>query len=312
MMFMKGMKGMMGGGGKGQQMKPGDWWCPGCGDLQFAKNDVCRQCSTPRPAGGKSTAGMKQGDWHCPKCKDLQFAKNTECRRCGAPNPDPEKSARELAEGLAAGHGGVLEKPGDWYCPGCSDLQFARNTKCRKCGTENPDPETSLAARKEAANASGNGAIEKPGDWYCPACGDLQFARNAKCRKCGQANPDPKGSLQVAQAGGMKMNAKQEMKPGDWHCSACGDLQFARNMSCRQCGTPNFAAMFMGQQMGMMGGKGKGGKGKGGSPMIGMMNMMMGGGGGKGKGFGKKRKMCPTFQMQGFCKWGDQCYDAHF
>jgi hypothetical protein len=25
-------------------------------------------------------------------------------------------------------------RPGDWECPGCGDLQFARNTHCRKCG----------------------------------------------------------------------------------------------------------------------------------------------------------------------------------
>merc|ERR1719428_313755 len=27
------------------------------------------------------------GDWHCPKCKDLQFARNTVCRKCGEPKP---------------------------------------------------------------------------------------------------------------------------------------------------------------------------------------------------------------------------------
>merc|ERR1719331_3166755 len=25
-------------------------------------------------------------------------------------------------------------KAGDWYCLGCGDLQFSRNTQCRKCG----------------------------------------------------------------------------------------------------------------------------------------------------------------------------------
>merc|ERR1719343_746705 len=29
-------------------------------------------------------------------------------------------------------------KPGDWICPGCLDLQFARNAQCRKCNTPNP------------------------------------------------------------------------------------------------------------------------------------------------------------------------------
>lgn len=30
-------------------------------------------------------------------------------------------------------------RPGDWNCPNCSDLQFARNTACRRCGTAKPD-----------------------------------------------------------------------------------------------------------------------------------------------------------------------------
>merc|ERR1712019_72057 len=34
----------------------------------------------------------------------------------------------------------VVKEPrnGDWYCPNCNDLQFRRNTTCRKCGTPNP------------------------------------------------------------------------------------------------------------------------------------------------------------------------------
>merc|ERR1712048_637815 len=30
-----------------------------------------------------------------------------------------------------------------------------------------------------------------PGDWTCPNCLDLQFQRNAECRKCGTLNPNP-------------------------------------------------------------------------------------------------------------------------
>jgi len=41
-----------GGGGKGQTPKPGDWICPQCQDLQFARNSECRLCSAPRPTEG--------------------------------------------------------------------------------------------------------------------------------------------------------------------------------------------------------------------------------------------------------------------
>merc|ERR1719359_593610 len=118
-------------------MKPGDWVCYSCGDLQFAKNTECRKCGAAAPVG-KGT--KKPGDWFCPNCNDLQFAKNTECRKCGTPNPDPAGSLAAQAEGIAQGFGGQQEKPGDWYCPACNDLQSAKNAKCRKCGTANPDP----------------------------------------------------------------------------------------------------------------------------------------------------------------------------
>jgi predicted RNA-binding Zn-ribbon protein involved in translation (DUF1610 family) len=229
----KGMKGC----GKGDKLKPGDWRCEACGDHQFAKNSECRKCGQPRSG---DSLGMKPGDWHCPTCQDLQFARNTECRKCGTPNPDPAGSQAAMEAGKEAGYGGAMEKPGDWYCPNCGDLQFARNQQCRKCGTANPDPEGSAALSQTRPN----NVNEKPGDWYCPSCGDLQFAKNQQCRKCGTKNPDPEQSMALAQANGAKGSSKGgQMKPGDWHCSGCGDLQFAKNTQCRKCGTPNYAMM---------------------------------------------------------------------
>jgi len=238
-------------------MKPGDWMCPNCNDLQFGKNKDCRKCGTPNPG---TAIGQKAGDWHCPNCGDFQFARNEACRQCGTQNPDPAGSA-------AAAESAYASKPGDWTCPSCGDLQFARNTNCRKCQTPNPDPEASAKAVAAAPKFQ-----PSPGDWYCSACGDLQFARNMQCRKCG--TPNMMGAAQMmmglagcgggggafvakpaimapakggvfggmmnvggkgASAGGFQMQGM----PGDWNCPACGDLQFARNTACRKCGTLN-------------------------------------------------------------------------
>lgn len=73
--------------------KPGDWICPGCNDLQFARNPVCRQCRTPRPAGAGGNNMGEPGDWICSVCGDLQFRRNTECRKCGNTNKDSSTSA---------------------------------------------------------------------------------------------------------------------------------------------------------------------------------------------------------------------------
>lgn len=57
------------GGGKAwnnQEMKPGDWVCPNCGDHQFAKNTSCRSCgwhpgAWPMGGAGGKAAGKGKG-----------------------------------------------------------------------------------------------------------------------------------------------------------------------------------------------------------------------------------------------------------
>lgn len=44
------------------------------------------------------------------------------------------------------GPNGQEAKDGDWYCPGCNDLQFKRNAACRRCGTSNPSASSVSAA----------------------------------------------------------------------------------------------------------------------------------------------------------------------
>eukprot|EP00930_Biecheleria_cincta_P044536 TRINITY_DN30643_c0_g1_i1.p1 TRINITY_DN30643_c0_g1~~TRINITY_DN30643_c0_g1_i1.p1 ORF type:complete len:523 (+),score=87.49 TRINITY_DN30643_c0_g1_i1:72-1640(+) len=261
------------------ESREGDWYCPKCGDLQFAKNRQCRKCGekNPDPAAqpvpgsmlralpafhghGAAGAAEKPGDWYCNNCGDLQFARNLQCRKCGTMNQQiVEGGPLALMQAIIAGAAGMsnaashakplgppqhAKKPGDWNCPSCRMLNFARNESCRSCSTPNPDPQGSLAAFQEGIAAGHGGHEEKPGDWYCPSCNDLQFARNKQCRKCGAANPDPEGSMAAAQAAGAKLggwesSSQRASLPGDWNCPACGDLQFARNTTCRKCGTPN-------------------------------------------------------------------------
>jgi len=261
------------GGGFGGDMKPGDWNCPSCQDLQFARNAMCRRCGTPRPhtLGGNGGAlaapmagfgggggNMKPGDWICANCQDHQYARNETCRRCGAAKPPNAAAACGALGGgngfaaqplvaAAAGAAAMGGKPGDWVCQACGDLQFARNASCRRCG--GPKPADAGMGGGMAMAPMGGLAMApmampggmKPGDWSCPACGDHQFARNETCRRCG--GPKPAGGAQVspAMAGGAGFGLgrpAQEMKPGDWHCPSCQDLQFARNTACRKCGTP--------------------------------------------------------------------------
>ena len=42
----------------GQQMRPGDWACPGCGALVYASKDACYRCGAPRPAASDGGGGL--------------------------------------------------------------------------------------------------------------------------------------------------------------------------------------------------------------------------------------------------------------
>lgn len=244
------------GKGKGIEGRPGDWNCPGCNDLQFGRNSSCRRCGTARPAPGslpaarpaaaafaaESGKGMRPGDWNCPRCGDHVFAKNDSCRRCGSGKPDDDSAMAAMIAAMfgqaAAAAPAAGGKPGDWNCPACGDLQFARNTACRRCGAANPLGD--LMAAASSARAPAPNAELRPGDWICPRCNDHVFARNEACRRC--STPRPSSAEMAAQAGSSSRGGggkgDSNMKPGDWRCPSCKDMQFARNSVCRMCNTP--------------------------------------------------------------------------
>lgn len=302
--------------------REGDWHCPSCNDIQFARNDSCRRCGAKKPGNDESefeiealefeqavdfeeapmeeeiaddppvseerplpkmqTSGSppwsREGDWNCPACGDIQFARNDSCRQCGAAKPH--------AGGAAGGGAPLLQREGtqrrredrDWVCNSCGDLQFARNVACRRCAAAKP------------RGQAGTPSWSREGDWNCPSCGDIQFSRNETCRQCGAAKPQIHaqqagaavlfddaaplqeregawsrpgyGDLQFARdrrygaaefarnllglgaveampAPAFGGSAPAWSREGDWNCLECGDIQFARNESCRKCGAPN-------------------------------------------------------------------------
>eukprot|EP00747_Dinoflagellata_sp_TGD_P138187 gnl/TRDRNA2_/TRDRNA2_175757_c0_seq7.p1 gnl/TRDRNA2_/TRDRNA2_175757_c0~~gnl/TRDRNA2_/TRDRNA2_175757_c0_seq7.p1 ORF type:complete len:296 (+),score=66.01 gnl/TRDRNA2_/TRDRNA2_175757_c0_seq7:51-890(+) len=109
--------------------KPGDWYCPMCGDLVFAKRQSCNMCGygggIPGAAQAAGGLGGKPGDWVCSTCGDTVFSYRQACNKCGAPR--------------AGNANRIGTKPGDWTCPGCGDLVFASKTACSMCKTPKPE-----------------------------------------------------------------------------------------------------------------------------------------------------------------------------
>lgn len=80
---------------------------------------------------------IRDGDWECPECKNINFAKRTECNRCKASKPLPDRKDRKPATHLGGPPG--LFKEGDWVCPKCRNVNFQRRNKCNRCGEMKPD-----------------------------------------------------------------------------------------------------------------------------------------------------------------------------
>lgn len=80
---------------------------------------------------------IREGDWECPECKNINFAKRIECNRCKASKPLPSKKDRRSATHLGGPPG--LFKEGDWPCPKCRNVNFQKRNKCNRCGEGRPD-----------------------------------------------------------------------------------------------------------------------------------------------------------------------------
>ncbi|CAK7340719.1 unnamed protein product [Dovyalis caffra] len=64
------------------EMKKGDWLCPKCDFMNFAKNAVCLQCDAKRPK-----RQLLPGEWECPECNFLNYRRNLACFHCDCKRP---------------------------------------------------------------------------------------------------------------------------------------------------------------------------------------------------------------------------------
>ncbi|KAJ3672909.1 hypothetical protein LUZ60_006283 [Juncus effusus] len=184
----------------GVEMKKGDWMCPKCDILNFARNMRCFKCNENGPKTVENNVEMKPGDWTCPKCEFLNFSRNRECFRCEEPHQ------REL-------------NFGEWECPECNYVNFRRNTACRKCNCERPEGTGDVQS-----DGTGRVQFEKPrhqlernlGEWDCPKCNYVNFKRNVVCRKCDCERPGT-GDLQFegnrARTGGDQLEGRLWQSP---------------------------------------------------------------------------------------------------
>ncbi|XP_043708389.1 uncharacterized protein LOC122657675 isoform X2 [Telopea speciosissima] len=73
------------------EMKKGDWLCPKCDFMNFAKNTVCLQCDAKRPK-----RQLLPGEWECPGCNFLNYRRNMACFHCEHKRPPDEFTDNQM------------------------------------------------------------------------------------------------------------------------------------------------------------------------------------------------------------------------
>ncbi|KAF9587046.1 hypothetical protein IFM89_039732 [Coptis chinensis] len=99
----------------------------------------------------------------------------------------------------------VPMRQGDWICPKCNFLNFAKNIKCLRCDATCQERLRKLGEDQEHLPL-------KKGDWLCGKCNFLNFAKNTRCLLCKEKPPN------------------RQLNPGEWECDSCNYVNFKRNM----------------------------------------------------------------------------------
>lgn len=73
------------------EMKKGDWLCPKCDFMNFAKNTICLQCDAKRPK-----RQLLPGEWECPRCNFLNYRRNMSCFHCEHDRPPDEYTNSQM------------------------------------------------------------------------------------------------------------------------------------------------------------------------------------------------------------------------
>ncbi|XP_031281944.1 zinc finger protein VAR3, chloroplastic-like [Pistacia vera] len=72
------------------EVRKGEWNCPQCFFMNFARNKNCLRCREQRP-----NRLLYHGEWDCPSCDFLNYSKNEVCLKCKSGRPKEDATEYE-------------------------------------------------------------------------------------------------------------------------------------------------------------------------------------------------------------------------
>lgn len=121
---------------------------------------------------------------------------------------------------------------GDWYCPKCNNMNYARRTQCNRQGCD---------FEKKDLDDYGSRMGMGPMGGSMPA--SMGMGGGMGPMGMGPMGPGPMGGggmmggMQGGPMGGMGGKRQPEPRPGDWDCPRCYNLNFSSRNRCN--GTKN-------------------------------------------------------------------------
>ena len=192
-------------------MRPGDWVCAGCQNLNFASKRQCNRCHMPRGVAGQQffdpyrmrpgmpMHGMMPG---MPmvgpgSAHSMQMMPPNGGHHQGHAPPMSQMQAMQMMHAMhtvqAMGlRPGMVQqppppaanvRPGDWFCPNpsCNNHNFADKSRCNRCKIPRPGDGPWPGGQAQGLSTTAN---MRAGDWLCRACGNHNFADKSQCNRC--------------------------------------------------------------------------------------------------------------------------------
>mmetsp|Transcript_40918 Transcript_40918/g.91511 ORF Transcript_40918/g.91511 Transcript_40918/m.91511 type:complete len:390 (-) Transcript_40918:33-1202(-) len=202
----------------------------------------------------------REGDWDCPRCGNLVFARNSECPRCGYTLAKDQKKNKKRGrwewEPAKKSH---QRREGDWECSSCGVLNFAYRDACFKCDapkaeedTRDEEPEGEPEDFLEDAEPFEE--VEEQLEDELPEDQDPDDVHEEPEEMAQEEEDPPEEITQEEVDPGRPRKRRREgrerapwrnpsegkgakpWKQGDWSCPSCGAHNFAKRSACFQCG----------------------------------------------------------------------------